>query len=113
MLFRSDGADLLVGLLDIQPPAPSLRKSTHKAAPSRTAGGGTTEPRVTIAVRPGCPFSARALRMLRTLGIPHELIEPSSAGRVPQVFIDGHLIGGYDALAELHGRGELEPLRQR
>jgi glutaredoxin len=66
---------------------------------------------VEIAVRPGCPYSARALRLLRTLTIPHRLIEPA-AGSVPQVFIDGQLIGGYDALAELHVHGELEPLRQ-
>jgi predicted DNA-binding protein with PD1-like motif/glutaredoxin len=92
------GADLLVGLL----PAAGSRPSE----PSRL-----TEPRVEIAVRPGCPYSARALRLLRTLTIPHRLIEPA-AGSVPQVFIDGQLIGGYDALAELHVHGELEPLRQ-
>jgi glutaredoxin len=27
------------------------------------------------------------------------------------VFISGRAIGGYDALAELHGQGALEPLR--
>jgi glutaredoxin len=27
------------------------------------------------------------------------------------VFIDGQAIGGYDALAELHGQGALEALR--
>jgi glutaredoxin len=30
---------------------------------------------------------------------------------MPQVFIDGQPIGGYDALADLHGRGALDPLR--
>lgn len=71
----------------------------------------------------GCPFSARALRMLRTLGIPHgvqladdehirqEVAERSGSGSMPQVFIDGQPIGGYDALADLHGRGALDHLR--
>ena len=80
-------------------------------------------PRVEIAVRSGCPFSARALRMLRTLGIPHEvqladgdaerqaIAQRSGRGSLPQVFIDGEAIGGYDALADLHGRGALDPLR--
>jgi glutaredoxin len=49
--------------------------------------------------------------MLRTLGIPHRVIEPSAGGSVPQVFLDGELIGGYTELAERHGRGELESLR--
>jgi predicted DNA-binding protein with PD1-like motif/glutaredoxin len=103
------GADLLVGLLD-----------TTGAAGTEAAGAEASanepleplEPRVTIAVRSGCPFSRRALRMLRTLGIPHRLIEPSADGPVPQIFFDGELIGGYDELAQRHGRGELEALRQ-
>jgi glutaredoxin len=66
---------------------------------------------VEIIVARSCPFSARALRMLRTLSIPH-LVRQTDQGPVPQVIIDGVEIGGYDALAELHGRGELEPLRQ-
>jgi glutaredoxin len=36
----------------------------------------------------------------------------TTAGPVPQISIDGAAIGGYDALAELHGRGGLEALRQ-
>lgn len=82
------------------------------------------QPRVEIAVLPGCPWSARALRMLRTLSIPHrvlqvdsdalrgEIEQRSGSSALPQVFVDGQAIGGYDALAESHGRHELEPLRQ-
>ena len=74
-------------------------------------------------MRSGCPYSARALRMLRTLGIPHvvqladdegvrqQVAERSGSTSMPQVFIDGQPIGGYDALADLHGRGVLDPLR--
>jgi glutaredoxin len=61
--------------------------------------------------------------MLRTLGIPHRvrrvegeaerraLRERSGSTSLPQVFIDGAPIGGYDALADLHGQGGLEALR--
>ncbi|MEI6032539.1 MAG: DUF296 domain-containing protein [Synechococcaceae cyanobacterium ELA739] len=104
------GADLLVGLLTSQktPEAPV-------AAP---------EPLVEIAVLPGCPFSARAVRMLRTLGIPHQVLEVSSEEQrreleqlsgqrnLPQVFVDGQSIGGYADLADLQARGQLEPLRR-
>ena len=115
------GADLLVGLLspltDITSttamapvdPAPVAR-SPVAAAPVAAAPVAAA-PRVEIATLPGCPFSRRALRMLRTLGIPFEPIEPTGAGSVPQIFIDGVAIGGYDALAELHSRGDLEALR--
>ena len=99
------GADLLVGVL--AEPAPA-EPSAPGASQSIPAVG---QPRVAIAVKPGCPYSARALRMLRTLGIPYALVEPKAEGSVPQVFIDGAFIGGYDALAERHGRGELANLR--
>ncbi len=117
------GADLLVGFLASG--AASAQASPEAAAPSvapRRAMDPVT-PRVEIAVRSGCPFSARALRMLRTLGIPHgvqladgdaerqAIAQRSGRGSLPQVFIDGEAIGGYDALADLHGRGALDHLR--
>jgi predicted DNA-binding protein with PD1-like motif/glutaredoxin len=92
------------------------------AAPE--AATDPTQPRVEIAVLPGCPWSARALRLLRTLSIPHrvlqvdndalnnEIRERSGSRSLPQVFVDGEPIGGYDALTESHARRELEPLRQ-
>ena len=100
------GADLLVGFLPDSQPAPP------------------EQPAVEVAVLPGCPWSKRALRMLRTLGIPHQVTTISGdaerralerrtgRGSLPQVFIDGQYIGGYDDLAELQGRGGLERLRQ-
>lgn len=95
------GADLLVGFLD-ETIAP-LNGSQSQAS--------IGEPRVAIAASSDCPYSRRALRLLRTLGIPYRLIEPAAGASLPQVHIDGVLIGGYDALAESHGRGELEALR--
>jgi predicted DNA-binding protein with PD1-like motif/glutaredoxin len=103
------GADLLVGFLPASPPAPPV-------PPDQAA--------VEVAVLPGCPWSQRALRILRTLGIPHQvttisgdaafgaLEQRTGSGLLPQVFIDGQFIGGYDELADLQGRGGLERLRQ-
>ncbi|MEB3265801.1 MAG: DUF296 domain-containing protein [Cyanobacteriota bacterium] len=103
----NSGADLLVGFLAAE----------TAAAPT------PHEPRVAIAVLAGCPFSQRALRLLRTLAIPHlvetveseeqrqAIAELSGASSLPQVFIDGQPIGGYSELADWHGRGALEGLR--
>lgn len=106
------GVQLLVGVFAAPDPGPPTPAGTQ-AIPHE----------VEIAVRSGCPYSSRAQRLLRTLGIPHQVhlvrtaeeraaIERRS-GRptLPQVFIDGQAIGGYDALTELHGQGALEALR--
>ena len=103
------GADLLVGWLD-DPASPVAAQVSHPAARS-AAPVAAAGPRVRIAVHAGCPYSARALRMLRTLGIEHEQVEPLAGRSVPQIWIDGEMIGGYDALAALHGQGALEALR--
>ena len=95
------GADLLVGLLEEAPHQPG-------AAVPRAAAA---QPRLAIGVVEGCPWSARALRLLRSLDIAHQMVEPQEGHSVPQVWLDGRLIGGYDALAELHASGDLEQLR--
>ena len=121
------GADLLVGLLTSGSSPAQGRAGAEQPTPSPAPAGDPVVPsqtRVEIAVLPGCPFSARALRMLRTLGIPHGVVlvesdelrrtiaQRSGQPSLPQIFIDGEPVGGYDALAELHGSGALEPLRQ-
>lgn len=71
-----------------------------------------------VFARPGCPFCARALRLLAENDIPYETIEVGAApsmqavlaisGRatVPQIFIGGRHIGGLDDLqAYLTTRG--------
>jgi predicted DNA-binding protein with PD1-like motif/glutaredoxin len=101
------GADLLVGFLD-DPDAPDAPSSAETTTDRAVA---EPQPRVSIAVVEGCPYSWRALRLLRTLGIAHELVEPVAGRSVPQISIDGVPIGGYDALAALHTKGQLESLR--
>ena len=102
------GADVLIGVLE-----------QNKPAAMRTA----TAPRLEIAVLPGCPWCSRALRLLRTLDLPHTVItvnddstfksvqSRSGMGTFPQVFVDGTVIGGYDDLTTLHAAGDLEALR--
>ncbi|OUT72938.1 MAG: glutaredoxin [Synechococcus sp. TMED19] len=107
------GADLLVGLLE---------DNVAMAEPS-APGQPESAPRVEIAVLPSCPWSRRAVRLLRTLQIPHSVnsVEDDAAADAvmnrsgmrtfPQVFIDGEVIGGYDALSEWHGSGRLGDMR--
>jgi glutaredoxin 3 len=76
--------------------------------------------RVEVYTTPSCPYCVRAKRLLGERGIAYEEIDVSGdddlradvmrrSGRrtVPQIFIDGQSIGGYDELAALDGRGEL------
>ena len=113
------GADLLVGLLDQPlPQAPiNFEAVASVDSPSLPA------PRVEIAVLPGCPWCTRALRILRSLDVAHNVVtcdsdatynalhERSGMTTFPQVFIDGVVIGGYDDLAQLHADGALAQLR--
>ncbi len=74
---------------------------------------------VEIFILPDCPWSARAVRMLRTLQIPHKikvvendndfntLHKRSNYSSFPQIFINEQFIGGYSDLAELHASGKL------
>ena len=121
------GADLLVGLLDQPLPQEPLNLEALVAStvPSQGQAGveATHPPRVEVAVLPGCPWCTRALRILRSLDIAHTVVtcdtdatyqalhERSAMTTFPQVFIDGAVIGGYDALAQLHADGALAQLR--
>ena len=94
------GADVLVGWTESVSSAPAAAASTNQAA------------RVEIAVLPNCPWSRRAVRLLRTLQIPHDVVsveddgtaklfmERSGMRSFPQIFVDGDAIGGYDALSQ-------------
>ena len=102
------GVDLLIGVLE-----------QREGRPARQ----TAAPRIEIAVLPGCPWCSRALRILRTLDLPHTVTtinddagfqavqQRSGMTTFPQVFIDGSVIGGYDDLAAMQAAGELDALR--
>ena len=98
------GADLLIGFLD---ETINTKRNNPKIQ------------KVELFVLSDCPWSSRAIRMLRTLQIPHEIMvvknddefnslhKRSKYSSFPQIFIDGKFIGGYSELAELHASGKL------
>lgn len=70
-----------------------------------------------------CPYSIRALALLDEKGVDYTAIDVTNdtvreiemrerAGRtsVPQVFIDGNHVGGYDDIALLDREGRLDEL---
>jgi predicted DNA-binding protein with PD1-like motif/glutaredoxin len=99
------GVDLLVGLLEAPQPTGCAEDSHSPAVDGSTS-------RVQILVRHGCPWCRRALRLLQSQGIEHQIHEAREPGPVPRIWIDGVLIGGYDALMDLQAAGRLQQLRQ-
>lgn len=68
-----------------------------------------------------CPYCMRARRLLKNKGIEFEEIrvgsgnslwremeEKSGRNTVPQIFINGESVGGYDDIALLNQQGELD-----
>ena len=103
IIFKA--ADMLIGFLDDN--LIKKEKLTHNK-------------QVEIFTIPDCPWSARAIRMLRTLQVEHEikvikndndfksLNKITNYNSFPQIFINGEFIGGYSELAELHSSGRLK-----
>ena len=69
---------------------------------------------------PACGFSARTVAALQTMGTPfaavdilpdprirQELSALSNWPTIPQLFVDGELVGGADIVAEMYQSGEL------
>jgi glutaredoxin 3 len=70
-----------------------------------------------------CPFCVRAKRLLDHKGVAYvevdvgsdlelrdKMVAESGRRTVPQIFIDGQPIGGFEELQALEGRGELDPM---
>jgi GrxC family glutaredoxin len=73
-----------------------------------------------------CPYCVRAKRLLTERGIPFEeadvgadaalradVVRRTGRRTVPQIFIDGRAIGGFDELVKLDAAGELNALREQ
>src|SRR5436305_13259902 len=71
--------------------------------------------------QPACGFSARTVAILQSLGQPfaavnvlpdprirQELSALSNWPTIPQLFIDGDLVGGCDIVSEMYQSGELQ-----
>tara|TARA_B100000959_G_C14729015_1_gene520147 strand:+ start:127 stop:459 length:333 start_codon:yes stop_codon:yes gene_type:complete len=72
---------------------------------------------------PMCGFSATIVNILNTYGVNYEYVnvledpkirvklsEYSDWPTIPQLFVDGELIGGCDIAIELHNNGELQEI---
>lgn len=81
------------------------------------------EPSITMYATGWCPYCSRARRLLERKGVDWteidveaepgrraEMIELSGRRTVPQIFIDGHHVGGSDDLEALDRSGELDTL---
>ena len=82
-------------------------------------------PRVELYTTPSCPFCVRAKRLLAERQIAYteidlsedddlraEIMERTGRRTVPQIFIDGRSIGGFEELATLDAAGELRELAE-
>ncbi|HEX6997031.1 MAG TPA: glutaredoxin 3 [Gammaproteobacteria bacterium] len=80
-------------------------------------------PAIVVYSSPFCGYCAAAKRLLRAKGAEFtevdvlaeperraEMMQRSGRRTVPQIFIGERHIGGYDDLAALEARGELDPL---
>ena len=83
-------------------------------------------PKVEIYTTPWCPYCHAAKSLLDEKGVPYEevdVLDPElraammerAHGRrtVPQIFIGETHVGGYDDMAALDRRGQLDPLLSR
>jgi glutaredoxin 3 len=79
--------------------------------------------RVEVYTTASCPFCVRAKRLLQARGVPYDeidvggdaearaaLVRRTGRRTVPQIFIDGRAIGGFEELAALDARTELAAL---
>jgi monothiol glutaredoxin len=106
-------------------PAPSAAPASD-ANPIRDAvAEAISEHRVILFMKgspdaPGCGFSARTVAALQALDVPfaavdvlpdprirQELSAISNWPTIPQLFVDGELIGGCDIVVEMYESGEL------
>jgi len=77
-------------------------------------------PRIRIYSTEWCPYCARAKRLLDARGYAYDtvdltgddsardaLVAQTGMRTVPQIFVDGELVGGYTELAQLDAKGTL------
>lgn len=81
------------------------------------------QPKIVMYRTPYCPYCSMAARLLSQLGLAFDevdvsndparrqwLLEVSGQRTVPQIFVNGHSVGGFDDLSALVRRGGLPEL---
>jgi len=83
----------------------------------------TSQSRVKAYVLKDCPWSKRAIRLLNSLSVPHEvalidndesfqkIMVKSNHNTFPQIFLDNKFFGGYDQLSEQAKLDELSSFK--
>ena len=97
-----------------------MKKQANSA---KLATANEAGPRVEVYHKTWCSYSRAALALLKEKGARFEdidvtddemreleMIERADATSVPQIFVDGESIGGYDELAALDAHGLLDEL---
>jgi glutaredoxin 3 len=82
--------------------------------------------RIEVYTTPMCPYCVAAKRLLSERGIDYdeidvaeddtlraEIMQRSGRRTVPQIFIDGRSIGGFEELRALDEAGELDAMRAK
>jgi len=80
-------------------------------------------PRVEIYTKKNCAYCVRAKALLKRKGVPFQevdaeardelrtwLAEVTGQKTVPQIFVDGRPLGGFDDIDALDREGRLEPI---
>jgi monothiol glutaredoxin len=106
-------------------PAPSPGPASESNPIRDAVAEAISEHRVILFMKgspdaPGCGFSARTVAALQALDVPfaavdvlpdarirQELSAISNWPTIPQLFVDGELIGGCDIVTEMYESGEL------
>jgi monothiol glutaredoxin len=106
------------------PPAPAVPDETNEVRDA--IARAIAEHRVILFMKgnpeaPACGFSARTVAALQSVGAPFaavdvlpdpriraELSAISNWPTIPQLFVDGELVGGCDIVSEMYESGELE-----
>jgi monothiol glutaredoxin len=111
-------------------PAPSAAPTSDSNPIRDAVAEAISEHRVILFMKgspdaPGCGFSARTVAALQALDVPfaavdvlpdprirQELSAISNWPTIPQLFVDGELIGGCDIVVEMYESGELAQVLQ-
>jgi monothiol glutaredoxin len=111
-------------------PAPSVAPANASNPIRDAVAEAISEHRVILFMKgspdaPGCGFSARTVAALQALDVPfaavdvlpdprirQELSAISNWPTIPQLFVDGELIGGCDIVTEMYESGELAQVLQ-
>lgn len=99
--------------------------STTAPAPA-TGPSGSPAPEILIYTTAVCPYCVAAKNFLKSKGQSwreirvdldpaerEKMVARARRTSVPQIFIDGTHVGGYDDMIALHRAGGLEPLLER